>query len=380
MAMVMAILFIILAAYLLSRLQSAFYARKWADALDTDIRFTDAAVTEGDESSLTETVINRKALPLSTLQVKFSVNRKIRFLNNENTVVTDNTYRNDIFSIMAFEKIERKLPFVCTGRGYYHIHSMDLISYDLFFRKKSVLTRPLSTSIYVYPKPVDTNRLNVPFQKMMGTILTKRYAFEDPFEFRGIRPYQTYDSMKDINWKASAKTGDWKVNVHNYTSSQQVTILLNLANDSNWRYDRLFEDSIRIASSYADRLIDAGIPTRIVTNGIDSMTSQELMIPYGAGKQHALAIKEGLSRIDADKEGVNFLPFLQSAAADSDASSTLYVLISKIQNEELLSEYSNLCYLCPGSQWIAPLHKDMEFLPERCPGAVSMKWEVAYFE
>lgn len=376
----MAILFTLLGVYLLFRLQLAFYCRKWADGLDTDIRFTDAAVNEGDISSLTETVINRKALPLATLQIKFHVNRKLRFVNKENTVVTDNSYSNDIFSIMAFEKIERRIPLACTGRGYYHIHSMDVISYDLFFKKKSVLTRPLATSMYVYPKPVDPKLLDVPFQKMMGTILTKRYAFEDPFEFRGIRQYQTYDSMKDINWKASARTGDWKVNVHNYTSSQQVTILLNLANDSNWRYDRLFEDSIRIASSYADRLIAAGIPTRLVTNGIDSMTSQELILPYGAGKQHALAVKEGLSRIDSEKEAADFLPFLKEVSADSDVSSTLYILISKIQNEELLSDFGSLCRLCPGSQWIAPLHKDMEFLPERCPDAVSMKWEVAYIE
>lgn len=376
----MAILFTILGAYILFRIQAAFYTRKWADALETDIHFTDTAVNEGETSSLTETIINRKALPLATLQVKFTVNRKIRFVNSENTAVTDNTYRNDIFSIMSYEKLERRLPFVCTGRGYFQIHELDLISYDLFFKKKTVLTRPLSASLYVYPKPVDTHLLDVPFQKMMGTILTKRYAFEDPFEFRGIRPYQTYDSMKDINWKASARTGDWKVNQHNYTSSQQVTILLDLSNDSNWRYDRLFEDSIRIAASYADRLIDAGIPTRLITNGIDCMTSQALLLPYGAGKQHAMAIKEGLARIDSEKEADKFLPFLKNVTAEPDLASSFYVLITKIQNEELLAEYSRLCTLCPGSQWIAPLHRDMVFLPERCPGAVSMKWEVANIE
>ena len=35
---------------------------------------------------------------------------------------------------------------------------------------------------------------------------------EDPFEYRGIREYQPYDDMRSVNWKATAKTGDLKVN------------------------------------------------------------------------------------------------------------------------------------------------------------------------
>ena len=376
----MEILLALLGAGLLFWLQSLFYRRKWADGLEADIHFTEEAVNEGDTSSLTETVTNRKLLPLITLQVKFHVSKKLRFLNEENTVVTDNTYRNDIFSLLSYEKIERKLPFVCTGRGYYQIRELDLISNDLFLTNKSVLTRPLATTLYVYPKPVDYALLDVPFQKMTGAILTKRYAFEDPFEFRGIRPYQTYDSMKDINWKVSAKTGDWKVNVHNYTSSRQVTILLDLSSNSNWRYDRLFEESIRIAASYADRLIAAGIPTRLVSNGLDTETGQELVLPYGAGTRHTDTIKKGLARLDSAKDAQDFLPYLKKETEDAKSSSSFYILISRIMSGTFLAEYNTLCGLCPGSQWIAPLHKDMDFLPERCPNAVSMKWEVSYSE
>lgn len=343
----MPILLAFLGGAFLLVLQTRFYVHKWSDRLSADIRFTDTAVNEGDTSSLTETITNRKALPLITLQAKFHVNKNLRFINEENTVVTDNTYRNDIFSLMSFEKIERKLPFVCTGRGYYQIQELDLISNDLFLTKKSILTLPLSTALYVYPRPVDHAQLDVPFQKMMGTILTKRYAFEDPFEFRGIRPYQTYDSMKDINWKVSAKTGDWKVNVHNYTSSQQVTIFLDLGTNSNLHYERIFEESIRIAASYAAKLITAGIPTRLVSNGMDSLSGQELILPYGAGESHIDTIKKGLSRLDSKKDAGDFLPFIQKELQSSEASSTLYVLISKFMSPALLSEYNALCAWLP---------------------------------
>ena len=376
----MKIILLLLGAVLLYHLQAYFYRQKWTSGLSIDVHFSESAVNEGDTTSLVETVINRKLLPLTLLQIKFHVNNKLQFVNEENTIVTDNAYRNDIFSVMPYEKIQRKLPFVCTKRGCYQIHSLDLISFDLFLSEKSVHTEKFITTLYVYPKPIDRTILEVPFQKMMGTILTRRSLLEDPFEFRGIRPYQMQDSMKSINWKASAKTGEWKVNTRNYTASQQVTFLLDMHDNSNWEYTRLIETSIRIVASYAEELIVNGIPTRIVSNGLDAITGNDLHIPYGASSRHAIAIKEGLARIDEKKAVPSMLSYVENELANPEASSTLYILVSKIQNEEFLTAYNKLCTLSPDSQWIAPMHKDMIFLPERCPNAISYKWEVPYIE
>jgi uncharacterized protein (DUF58 family) len=61
-----------------------------------------------------------------------------------------------------------------------------------------------------------------------GVMQTKRQFLEDPFEYRGMREYQPYDDMKSINWKATAKTGDFKVNLHDFTTVRSVRIFLNL--------------------------------------------------------------------------------------------------------------------------------------------------------
>ena len=113
----MIILPTLFAVLLLYILQAVYYKKYWMRGLECQIRFQDHAVNEGDASCLLETITNRKLLPLTTLQVKFSVSRKLKFSEAENTATTDNNYRNDIFSVMSYEKISRSLPFTATKTG-----------------------------------------------------------------------------------------------------------------------------------------------------------------------------------------------------------------------------------------------------------------------
>ncbi len=374
----MAIALLILGAFIMYTLQSALYKRRWNRGLTTTVSFQEHPAVEGEEGFLVETIVNRKSLPLPTLQVKFHINGALEFQAMENTVITDNTYRNDIFSILSYEKLVRKHPFYCRKRGYYHIDGVDILSYDLFHLHKSVETLSINTILYVYPKQVNISLANIPFHRLLGTILTKRYHMEDPFEFRNIRQYQIYDTMKDINWKASAKTGELKVNVHNYTASQSVTIFLNLYSDTNWRFDAISEESIRLAATYANLLLSQGIMTELVTNGIDVMTGAPLFIRSGAGKEHIVTINEGLARLDISQDAESFMPYIEAALNDTESASKLYVMISRVHSEDLVNAFTRLNYMSPGSQWICPLHPDMPYTLGHNALFDCEKWEVPY--
>lgn len=374
----MPIALLILGAFMVYTMQAVLYNRFFSYGLSISVSFQEHSAVEGEDSLLVETVINRKLLPLLTLQAKFQINGSLEFETMENTVITDNTYRNDIFSVMPYEKLIRKHIFHCKKRGYYHTNGIDVISYDLFLSRKSVKFIPNESVFYIYPKPASTQRLNVPFQRLMGTLLTKRFHMEDPFEFRNIRPYQLYDTMKDINWKASAKTGDLKVNVHNYTASQEVTIFLNLDSDTNWRFDALAEESIRIAAAYAALLLSRGIMTELVTNGIDVISGSSLLISSGAGQEHMTSINEGLARLDISRDVSPFINYLDEAVKNPSARSKLYIMISRVQKADLVKAFSRINTISPGSQWICPLHPDMKYTLGQEASFDCMEWEVEY--
>ena len=52
------------------------------------------------------------------VMVKFEVDRSFLFGNEVvNTNVSDHCYKSDVFSLLFYQKIVRKIPLVCTRRG-----------------------------------------------------------------------------------------------------------------------------------------------------------------------------------------------------------------------------------------------------------------------
>lgn len=111
----------------------------------------------------------------------------------------------------------------------------------------------------MYPRMVDETRLEIPFQKIMGSVLSRKNLYEDPFEFRGIREYQPTDPMHKINWKVSARTDQWMVNLYDSTSAQEVVVLLDVEDETIWKFDAIHEEGIRLAAALVSRLLQNGI-------------------------------------------------------------------------------------------------------------------------
>ena len=58
--------------------------------------------------------------------------------------------------------------------------------------------------------------------RMLGEQESRRKYLEDPFAFASIRDYTMQDPMKNINWKASAKTGDLMVNTFTSMKNEKI--------------------------------------------------------------------------------------------------------------------------------------------------------------
>ncbi|MFQ6804489.1 MAG: hypothetical protein ACLRT5_06245 [Lachnospiraceae bacterium] len=81
-----------------------------------------------EEARLTETIANEKRLFLPLLQVGFRVHRDLWFADGENTSVSDQCYKRDIFSVGGYQKITRTISFRCTHRGYYEMDEVELVT------------------------------------------------------------------------------------------------------------------------------------------------------------------------------------------------------------------------------------------------------------
>jgi len=348
-----------LAAVLIFMLQKFLYKNLWDKKLSIDLKFSATHCMEGEDAYLTQTIINQKFLPLPILRLKFQASRHLIFYDSTNSQVSDNYYRNDLISLVMYQKLTRNLKFLCSRRGFYTINQCNVVCSDLFINDSMVKNIPVNLSLYVYPKYIDNVYINPTFHKILGNVLTKRFINEDPFEFAGIRQYQIYDTLKSINWSASAKTGELKVNVHDTTSSQQVKILLNLESPTIWIFDDLLEESIRLAASLANLLINQGIPTGIYSNGRDLITKDTLTIPPGSGNNHMTSICKGLARIDTSLPAQPFVPFCEQLIKIKNEND-YFIFVSFYQKEDLQNLLKTTFYKKHDSyHWIIPINKEL---------------------
>lgn len=294
----MGFLWIIAAALLVYLLQSVLYARYWKKGLRVCLRFAPGAIREGEEGELKEVVQNRKYLPLPLLQVNLQSDRSLHFAEQENTAVSDQTYRRDIYALLPFQQVTRTLHFVGTKRGYHPCKEVELVGRTLFFEGPFVDKQPQKTELYVYPRAIPAEQVETVCQEMLGEYQWNKKLFEDPFSFRGIRDYGPGDSFRQVNWKASARMGELKVNVYEHVAMAKAQILLNVEGDQIWTEELLSEGAIRIVAAMALKWIETGIPVGIRTNGRDVVTGDFIRVDPGAGPGHAVQILQALSRID----------------------------------------------------------------------------------
>lgn len=351
------------------------YAKWWKRGLSIHAAFCDGWVCEGQTSSLTEEIVNDKLLPVPVLEVRLAVSRHLEFLNRakENTSVTDQTYKRDVFSLLPRQKIVRTLVFTCRRRGYYQISDAGLSTSDLLSGRGYLAEEPQNSAMYVYPAPADTGRIRMVCQAVSGMVLTQNRLYPDPFEFSGIREYERTDPMRQINWKASARMGSLMVNQYDSTTSSEVTVFLDVEDASILKYEALVEESIRIAASLCARLTNSRMEARLVSNGVDAETGKALdyRMPAGAARFHEMNRK--LARLVTDETPpISAAELFRREKGTSGAGRTC-VMVSKNRTPELESELHQASREGIGVLWVCPVEPGEE-KKESGPKGVSVLW------
>lgn len=355
-----------LLTFLLMRLARKLYEKLWAGKLDVRLEFADKSLFEGEKGELLEIIENGKRLPLPMLKVKFQTDRNLRFTDSDSAKVTDLYYRNDIFQVKGRERITRKLEFTAAKRGYYRIHNIDLVAGDPLLSSEMVESRQTAQYFYVYPSPFVSEEFRRSLQQLNGELLTKLHFPEDPFEYRGVREYQPFDDMRSINWKASAKTGDWKVNQKNCTALQTVRLFFNIEDSGILKKDAMVEASIQIIAGLAAFFLNQGIRVSCYGNGRDILNGEPVHIEAGAGAGQMEQIYRALARIDTNLKTADFTScFERELMKASTGITTVFVSPNAYENfTGLLRRFRLSGQECLWFYPVPDTEKQMPELPE----------------
>ncbi|MCR5727849.1 MAG: DUF58 domain-containing protein [Lachnospiraceae bacterium] len=334
---------ILLLAAILYMVQRFIYMKFWARNLEVDIHFEGKEIFEGERGRLVETITNGKRLPLPMIKCKFQTSRNLMFDNSTVNQNTDNYYRNDVFTLGGRERLTRTIAFTAARRGLYNINSAELVGTDMFFTLQTVFMMKLYDEIYVLPRPFNTSEFKNSLQWINGEIKSKCHLIEDPFEFRGIREYQPYDSMKSINWKATARTGELRVNMRDFTSQKVVRIFLNLEDSGVIKRTEAAEAAIKVAAGLVKNFTEEDMEFALYSNGIDVLSKQPIRIKRSRGKNHEQQIYRALARIDLKEECADMAELFKDTVSAGDGTMCDYHISvnSYPEYQKLLESYDS---------------------------------------
>ncbi len=254
----------------------------------------------GQRVTLNETLTNGKPLPLPWIRIETMMPSMLRFGSpgSEMAVSSGQLLQNhaSLFSLPPFTKVRRKHEVLCAHRGVYRLSSLTCTLGDLLGTPAGTLALTADCEIAVLPAIKEAARLPVSVRKFMQSSLGHPEAFrEDHYQIAGIRAYRSGDSMKQVNWSATAKTGQLLVNKRESMVDNDAIVLLNAelmdAAENRRVPPEAFEEAVSFAASVIHHLMNSGGKAGLVFNGQAGERKEvPLRVDPRAGREHLFAL------------------------------------------------------------------------------------------
>jgi uncharacterized protein (DUF58 family) len=191
-----------------------------------------------------------------------------------------------------------------------------------------------ANALIVYPQIIPLTRVPSLSHSPLGTLPDRQPVFEDPTRVRGKRSYVPGDSLRRVDWKASAATGQIQVKQFEPSIALETAICLNLNGreyDFRTRLDAS-ELAIVTAASLANWVIGRRQSAGLIVAGSDPLNGGATPPPVPArrGRPHLMRLLDVLARIQLG-ETEPFAGLLRRECAHLPWGTTLLVITSRLE-------------------------------------------------
>jgi uncharacterized protein (DUF58 family) len=230
----------------------------------------------------------------------------------------------------------------CRQRGWYAIGPLTATLGDVFGLSLREREFGAGHRLTVYPKILPLDELGLPSRSPFGHLRTRQPLYEDPARVVGVREYQSGDSMRRINWKASASSGQLQVRKLEPAMTLESVVLLNvnLPEFERAHSYNAAELGIVVAASVANHLAGLRQEVGLLTNGLDPAEGETSpttsMVGYlpRKGRSQLVSVLELLGRLSLAHERP-FWPLVRGEMQRLPWGATL-VFVTSSETDELL--------------------------------------------
>lgn len=351
-------LFIVLGLLLtLILLTTDIWARYCFHSLQYQRRLSERRVSFGEEVVLSIGLENAKLLPLPWLEVRDEVPRTLPIQGLDEPVMglkSERRLLECLFSVGWYQRVTRRFAMQCRTRGVHTFGPTQLFCGDVFGFTKRKMQVAERQYLLVYPLVVPLSSFGLPARHPFGERVAPRRLLEDPLRIVGVREYAYGDSMRRVNWKATARTLQLQSNVYEATTTYTITLFLNVSSTLDMHYGYrpdLQELEICAAASVSTWALEQGYAVGLYANTYMSLPDEQaglakggkslesrlrvqlahrrIYLPPASNVEQLPRIMETLARIQP-YFGIRIEDMLQAEASRLSAGSTVVVITSEL--------------------------------------------------
>lgn len=341
----LSIVWILLSVLLVSLIQMILFHLFNLRAISYDRKFSRTNATEGERVELVETIRNRKFLPVPWIRAESRISPNLRFgrgvkAEEDAQEISADQYHKSVFFLGPFSQIRRRHEVTCLQRGHYEAGSVALTAGDLLALATQTRQMHLDCALDVYPRLLSEDELDTPSTRWQGELAVKRWIMPDPFLVSGIRDYRPGDPLRDVHWRASARTGSLQVKTRDYTADPRMLVVLNVqASEEQWGdlmdYEQEgIEQGIRIAATLCQRALNAGVEAGFASNASltgEKGTGRNIYIPARRAADQMDVLLTAMARMEIHRE-TTFPTFLETLC---DLENADILILSTYDSEQI---------------------------------------------
>jgi uncharacterized protein (DUF58 family) len=285
---------------------AGFVARYWArhamDGVTYERVIPENRAFQGEHISVTMRLVNDKMLPVPWIEVRDAV-PEAALTGDERTSQTGAPgYVHTIRSthLTWYERITWPMELKAPGRGYYRLGPARLATGDLFGFNPVEIEETTHDTFIVYPRVYDLPELGLPAERPFGELKGRQRIFEDPGRIAGVRDYQPGDSMRRIDWKASARRQSLQSKVYEPSATMHLLLAVNVHTMSaSWQgfQPEMLERLLSATASAARHAFEDGYAIGLIANGSYPDSDRPMRVPVGRSADQLGRVLEALAVI-----------------------------------------------------------------------------------
>jgi uncharacterized protein (DUF58 family) len=333
--------------FLIFRYSAHWYSQRALRGVEYQRTFSQTRAFPDEEMTMTVQVANRKWLPLSRLAVVDHWAEQLPFFSADGRALPERPagLTTLLFSLRAREQIGRSYQVRPARRGIYPFGPIAMTAGDPFGLFTDQVRKKVQRHdwLIVYPRVVELQDLELPYQAPFGDVATRDSTFRDPVRTAGVRDYRPEDSFRHIHWKASARRQNLQVRIFEPTTAYTMVLALNVATFARyWEGTRpeILERAICAAASIASHAVKRQWLVGLTANGAMPNADQPIRVPPGRGPDQLSFLLEALAGV-THFSTASFERFLLQESSRLAWGATL-VVITAIVTDEILASLRRL--------------------------------------